>query len=76
MPLLIPHEELSESALNGIIKAFVLQEGTDYGVEFSFEDKIAAVKRQIIAGEVCVAFDEATESATLITKSKARELIG
>lgn len=76
MPLLIPHEELSESTLNGIIKAFVLQEGTDYGVQFSLEEKVTAVKRQIIAGEVCVAFDEATETATLITKSKARELIG
>ncbi len=75
MPIIIPHEELSDKALLGIIKSFILEEGTDYGQEFSLEEKIFQVTKQLHAGEIFVAFDERTNSATLITKTKARELV-
>jgi uncharacterized protein YheU (UPF0270 family) len=75
MPIIVPHEELSDKALLGIIKSFILEEGTDYGQEFSLEDKIAQVTKQLQSGEIFVAFDEKTSSATLITKNKARELV-
>ena len=30
-PVAVPHTELSPEALQGVIEAFVLREGTDYG---------------------------------------------
>ncbi len=30
-PLAVPHAQLSPAALRGLIEAFVLREGTDYG---------------------------------------------
>jgi uncharacterized protein YheU (UPF0270 family) len=75
MPIIVPHEELSDQALLGIIKSFILEEGTDYGQEFSLENKISQVTKQLHAGEIFVAFDEKTGSATLVTKNKVHELV-
>lgn len=56
-------EELSRNALQGIIEAFVLREGTDYGhQEIDFEGKCAAVQRQLEAGEAEICFDPETET--------------
>ena len=49
----VPPEALSADALRGVIEAFVLREGTDYGHrDFSLEEKCRAVARQIAAGRV------------------------
>lgn len=76
MPMLIPFEELSESTLMGIVKSFVLQEGTDYGDhEYSLDQKIEHVLGQLKKGLVYVAFDEKSGTATIITQSQAREML-
>lgn len=63
----IPPGRLDDGLLNAIIEAYVLREGTDYGErEFSMEEKIAQVKRQILAGVVVIVFDEGTESCNLL----------
>ncbi|NKB31633.1 MAG: YheU family protein [Pseudomonadales bacterium] len=63
----IPYAELSEEALRGIIEEFVSREGTDYGDrEYSLEDKIQHVKRQLESGEVKVFFDSESETCNLI----------
>ena len=50
-PISIPLEALSEAALQGVIEAFVLREGTDYGhVEVDLEQKRAAVLRALETG--------------------------
>lgn len=57
----IPTHILSPEALRGVVEAFVLREGTDYGHrDISLEEKCAAVERQIAAGEAEVCFDPAT----------------
>jgi uncharacterized protein len=57
-PIAIPHQQLSPQALRGVIEAFVLREGTDYGErEFSLEQKIGHVAAQIEAGEEQIWFD-------------------
>lgn len=57
----VPPEALSADALRGVIEAFVLREGTDYGHrDFSLEEKCRAVARQIAAGEAEVWFDPET----------------
>ena len=64
--LKIPLESLSESALAGVIEAFVLREGTDYGeVETPFADKCAEVRRQLEAGEAWINFDPSSDTIDL-----------
>lgn len=69
MGIEIPVERLSPEALTGLIDAFVLREGTDYGHdEPTLEDKRADVRRQIDSGEVAVVFDPKQQSATLVLR--------
>lgn len=66
----IPHRELSEEALRGVVESFVLREGTDYGQrDFSFEEKIAAVMRQLDRGEAMVVYDPETETVSIVAAS-------
>ena len=63
----IPHRELSVAALRGVVESFVLREGTDYGPqEFSFEEKIAAVMRQLDRGEAVIVFDPDTGTVDIL----------
>ena len=62
----IPRSSLSDEALAGIIEAFVLREGTDYGHrEHDFQSKCRAVRRQIEAGLAEIVFDPVTETADI-----------
>ena len=66
----IPHRELSETALRGVVESYVLREGTDYGHRhYSFEEKIAAVMRQLDRGEAVVVFDAETETVSIVVAS-------
>lgn len=56
-------EQLSEDALQGIIEAFVLREGTDYGHrEVDFAGKCISVRRQLESGDAEICFDPETQS--------------
>ena len=67
----IPHRELSETALRGVVESYVLREGTDYGHRhYSFEEKIAAVMRQLDRGEAVVVFDPETETVSVEVASR------
>lgn len=73
--LLIPPEQLSSEALDGILEAFVTREGTDYGHhEWSFAEKVEQVRRQLQRGDVLIVFDRVTESCTLMTKHDWRQM--
>ena len=62
----IPHRELSEEALRGVVESFVLREGTDYGQrDYSLEEKIAAVMRQLDRGEAVIVFDPDTRTVSI-----------
>ena len=72
-PVAIPPRQLSPQALRGVIEAFVLREGTDYGErEFSLEQKLAHVAAQIEAGEAQIWFDPNSNSIDII-RSSGRE---
>lgn len=61
--VIIPPESLSPDALRGVIEAFVLREGTDYGhAEYSLEAKCRAVERQLREGRAQIWFDPGTET--------------
>jgi uncharacterized protein YheU (UPF0270 family) len=70
-PVEIPWRALSPAAAAGIIDAFILREGTDYGaVEASHADKVAQVRAQLESGQVVISFDPATESVTLLHRAE------
>ena len=65
-PVEVPWRALSPDALRGVVEAFVLREGTDYGDrEFSHEEKVAQVIEGLESGEARILFDPVTESVTL-----------
>jgi len=70
-PIAIPHSELSDDALIGVIRAFVLREGTDYGErEFTLEEKVANVRAQLESGEAQILFDPDSASVDIVTVSR------
>lgn len=70
-PVVIPHTELSADALQRVLEAFVLREGTDYGErEATLEQKVTHVLRQIEQGEAQIMFDPNTETVHIVV-SKA-----
>ena len=65
----IPWTALSPAALTGLVEAFVLQEGTDYGhSEYSLEEKVASVRAQLSSGKAYISFDPDTETAVIIAR--------
>ena len=74
VPVVVPHDELSPEALRGVVEAFVLREGTDYGVqEASFEQKVAQVLRQLEQHEAKIVFDPADSSVTILVARSGRD---
>ena len=68
-PVEVPYRELSAEALRGVIEAFVLREGTDYGArEFTHEEKVAHVIAALESGEARILYDPVTESVTLLAQ--------
>jgi uncharacterized protein len=66
-PVEVPFRELSSSALRGVVEAFVLREGTDYGTyEFNLDEKVAHVMRQLERGEAKVMFDLKSNSIAIV----------
>lgn len=65
--VIVPHADLSPEALRGVIESFVLREGTDYGAtEFSLEQKVAHVLRQLERGEARIVFHPDSESVDIV----------
>ena len=63
----IPFAELTSNALQGVIESFVLSECTDYGErDYSLEQKVAHVRRQLERGEAKIMFDPNTESIDIV----------
>ena len=71
-PVEVPYTALSPEALRGVIEAFVLREGTDYGErEYSLEHKREAVLAQLQRREARIFYDPETESVTLEAQAGA-----
>jgi uncharacterized protein YheU (UPF0270 family) len=64
----IPYQELSSATLTAVIEEFVLREGTDYGAqEYSLNDKVAQVRKQLEIGEVKINFDACNQSCQIVS---------
>jgi uncharacterized protein YheU (UPF0270 family) len=67
----VPHTELSEDALRGVVESFVLREGTEYGEkDFSLDQKLAHVIRQLERGEAQIVFDPGSETIDIVVVAK------
>ncbi len=68
----IPYERLSPEILRAVIEEFILREGTDYGLlEYSLDDKVSQVEKQLKHGKAVIMFDEESESCTLLVKNRS-----
>ena len=63
----VPYGGLEHATLRNLVTNFVLREGTDYGErEYSLDEKVAQVIRQIEAGEARIVFDPESESCDIV----------
>jgi hypothetical protein len=66
-PVEVPHAQLSADALRGVVEAFVLREGTDYGErDVEHDTKVGQVMRQLERGEARILFDPVTETVDIV----------
>jgi len=73
--MIIPYEQLSDDALQGLIEEFITREGTDYGIEeLSLSTKTEQIKNQLKRREVVVVFDVASESVSILSRRDAELL--
>jgi uncharacterized protein YheU (UPF0270 family) len=73
--MIIPYEQLSSDALQGLIEEFITREGTDYGEEeIPLNIKVDQVRQLLKRREVVVVFDATSESASILTRRDAELL--
>jgi uncharacterized protein YheU (UPF0270 family) len=74
-PLVVPHGELSADALRGVIEAFVLREGTEYGSrDVELDRKVDDVLKQLDRKEAAIVFDPVTESIDIVVRRNLRSI--
>ena len=63
-------DQLSPAALRGLVEEYVSREGTDYGhADWTLEEKVTQVFRQLERGEARIVFDIELESASIVAVS-------
>jgi len=73
---IIPFEQISTEALNGVIESFILREGSDYGDnEVEFETKKQQVYKQIQSQKVIILYDVKHASIQLMNKQDWQKTI-
>jgi uncharacterized protein len=73
MGIIIPHDRLSQTALQGLIEEFITRAGTDTGyTDGSLEESSEMVIRQLKRGDVFIVYDEANETANIVPKDYAK----
>jgi len=64
--VVVPYQELSQSALRGLVESFVLREGTEYGPkEVPLDVKHAQVMRLLEKGNARIVFNPLMQSADI-----------
>ncbi|WP_372832168.1 YheU family protein [Pontibacterium sp.] len=68
--MIIPHDQLSPDALEGLIEEYVTRDGTDYGAEeISLAERIVQVKRLLVSGEAVILFSEGKGACNIVSSS-------
>ena len=67
--VIVPHRELSEEALQGLLEEFVSRDGTDSGyTKLSLEQRVDQVRRQLDRGEAVVVYNHTTQTANIVSR--------
>lgn len=73
--MIIPYQQLSAEALQGLLEEFITREGTDYGEqEVELDTKVAQLRQALAQREVVVVFDPRFETTTLMLRHEAEAL--
>lgn len=68
--VVVPHHNLSVSALLGVIKQYISRDGIDSShVDLSFEDKVEQVRSNLESGKALLVFDHRTQSCNILSKT-------
>lgn len=68
--VVVPHRQLSEKALQGLLEEFVSRDGTDSGyTKLSLQQRVDQVRRQLDRGEAVVVYNPVTQSANIMQRS-------
>lgn len=68
---LVPFEQLSQHALDGVVDEFINREGTDYGeVEVPYSTKVAQVLGQLKDKNAFIVFDHDSQSVSIMAKDE------
>ena len=74
-PVLVPIESLSPAALTGVVEAFVLREGTDYGAsETAHEEKVLQVLAQLRRGEARIVYEPGSGTVDIVPATAVAHL--
>ena len=67
--MIIPPDTLQPETLRTLIKEFILREGTNYGLkEYTLEEKVAQIQKQLNRKEVFIVFDPEEETFNIVSK--------
>ena len=65
--VLIPHDQLSTEALQGLIEEFVTRNGTDNGdTRTTLAQNVRMVMGQLKRGEAVILYDHITQTANIV----------
>ena len=65
--IIIPYQQLSRQALQGLLEEYASRDGTEYGwQEIPLATKVAQLTAQLADGSVCIVYDEQTDSCNLM----------
>ena len=73
--VVIPYEQISATALEGILEEFITREGTNYGFyEYTVKEQLAKAKLMLEQGKVSIVFDAVLERCHIIDERQLAEL--
>lgn len=65
--MIIPYKDLQPDTLTGIIREFVLREGTEYGEDdVPLASKVAQVKQQLASGSAFLVYSELHDTVNIL----------
>jgi hypothetical protein len=74
--MIVPWQQLSAEALNGIIEEFIMREGTDYGeLEVSLQTKKNQLIQQLQQNKIVLVYSELHETVNLMPADKFKESV-
>ena len=73
--VVIPFEQISPAALDGILEEFITREGTNYGFyEYSVTEQLSKAKLMLVQGKVSIVFDAVLERCHIIDERQLADL--